>query len=161
MTASLLPYVRRRRLAPGFFALGMLAACAFLALPLYLGGAATDTTRLLAFGGAGFCLAFTWQADLLTIVVTRETFAVGFRFFRTTTPLADLVRVARDDARVLDFGGAVRRGFAWTYVVATGPALFVRRRHGRPFVVTCDAPEEVLAALREAGAPAAALEPAS
>jgi hypothetical protein len=148
-----LPYVRVRRLAPAAFALGVAAACGFLLLPVW----APQSTVPGAMLGAGLALLFTWQSDRLAIVVTRNSLSAGFRLFRSRIPLADLVRVERDRARLVDLRAAFRRGLALTYVVGDGPALFIRRRRGLPVLVSCDAPDEVFAALREAGASPAVL----
>lgn len=149
-------------MSPAIFATGVAIAVALLLLPRVLGRGADDLdgARLAAYFAAGIALFVVWHCDRVMIVVTKDSFAAGFRLLRTVVPLADLVRVERDDARLLDLRGAVRRGPAWTYTARTGPAIFVSRRGGLDLLITCTDPDSVFTALRAAGVSEAKLFPA-
>ncbi len=150
-------------MSPAVFAIGVAVSLVLLLLPRFLGGGPADDldgSRLAAYFAAAIVLFATWHCDRVMIVVTKDSFAAGFRLLRAHVPLADLVRVERDDARLVDVRGALRRGLAWTFTSRSGPAIFVVRRGGLDLLVTCADPDSVFAALRAAGVPESKLLPA-
>lgn len=148
------PYVRVERLDARLYAALALGVLVCLAAPL--AAPAAKPAAPIVGGLLLFCL---WHFDRVTLVVNADEFVVGYRWLRTRTKLADLERVEPDRLALLDLRAARRRGMALVYVARHGPGVFVRRRGGLPFVASTGAPDELFAALRARGAPAAALPP--
>jgi hypothetical protein len=155
--------VRAKPLAPAWHLGGLLFAAAVALAPRVL-GAASDSgelsfARTASLAAAGLVLFFVWHAGRVTVVVTGGALTIGYRLLRSRVPLAEIVSVSAEKLRYFDARAALRRGFAFPYVVGAGDALLVRRRRGLALLVSSDDPPGLFAALAAHGVPAEKLLP--
>ena len=101
--------------------------------------------------GVGFV---AWNYRAIEIKVTREMFEARYGLFnRTAMPLSEIEACQPSLARFGTYLGiGVRLGTdgSWAYTTSFGPAVELRRRLRRPFLVSSNRPQELCRAIREA-----------
>lgn len=94
-----------------------------------------------------------WNYRAVEIRVTRDAFEARYGLFnRTVIPASQVVSCQPTRAsfgRYLGIGVRMGRDGSWAYTTSFGPAVEVRRRSQKPFVVSTNRPQELCNAVSQ------------
>jgi hypothetical protein len=135
-----------------WFATLAVAGLALLGFALH--PAAPPAVRIALLSAAGVALLVLLEVERLTIIVTERELIVGFRLFKSRTPIGEVEEARRVQVKVWTHGLGIHLSFtgALAFTARPGPGVEVRRKTGLPVAFSCGDPDAVLRALAQARA---------